>query len=171
MKSILKLDTDYTIRALTVADESILWTMLMYAAHESSIESVQSQPIIARYVEGWGRSGDIGSVALINENAIASAWLRLWAEDDAGFGYIDSAIPELAMAVLPEYRGNGVGSSLLKQVLRSAEGLFPAVCLSVREENPVVNLYQRVGFVKVAGSEIMNRVGGISFNMVYKFNV
>jgi len=171
MKSILKLDMDYIVRALTVADEPSLWTMLMYAAHESSIESVQSQPILTRYVEGWGRIGDMGSIALVGENAIASAWLRLWADEDAGFGYIDHAIPELAMAVLPEYRGNGVGTTLLKQVLRSAQGLFPAVCLNVRLDNPVVNLYQRVGFMKVEGSEIINRVGGISFNMVYKFDV
>jgi hypothetical protein len=42
----LKLDMDYRIRDLTVADEPILWTMLMYAAHEPSLESVQRQPIL-----------------------------------------------------------------------------------------------------------------------------
>lgn len=71
--------------------------------------------------------------------------------------------------MLPEYRGNGVGRSLLEKVLRSAQGVFPAVCLSVRADNPVVSLYQRVGFIKVEGSQIVNRVGDISFNMVYKF--
>jgi len=165
----LKLDMDYRIRDLTVADEPILWTMLMYAAHEPSLASVQSQPILTRYVERWGRIGDMGSVAIMGEKAIASAWLRLGSENDIGFGYIAPDIPELAMAVLPEYRGSGVGTTLLKQVLRSAEGLFPAICLSVRSDNPVVNLYQRLGFAKVEGSEIVNRVGGISFNMVYKF--
>jgi ribosomal protein S18 acetylase RimI-like enzyme len=159
---------DYTIRDLTIDDEPILWTMLMYAAHETSLTSVQSQPIFARYVERWGRLGDIGAVASVSENEIAAAWLRLWADDDRGFGYIDPAIPELAIAVLPEYRGNGVGTTLLKQVLRSAQGLFPAVSLSVRADNPVVNLYQRLGFVEVEGSEIVNRVGDISFNMVYE---
>ena len=162
---------DYTVRPLTIEDEPILWTMLMYAAHENSLESVQSQPILSRYVEGWGRFGDMGTVAFVNENAIASAWLRLWTGDDGGFGYIDSTIPELAIAVLPEYRGNGVGTTLLKQVLRSAQGIFPAVCLSVRADNPVVNLYQRLGFVKVESNEVVNRVGSISFSMVYKFNI
>lgn len=68
---------DYTVRALTIADEPILWTMLMYAAHEPSLDSVQSQPILTRYVEGWGRIGDMGFVALVGEKAIASAWLCL----------------------------------------------------------------------------------------------
>ncbi len=159
---------DYTVRDLKVSDEPILWTMLMYAAHENSLKSVKSQSILARYVEGWGRQGDIGAVAITAENAIAAAWLRLWADDDRGFGYIDPAIPELAIAVLPEYRGNGVGSRLLKQVLELSQGLFPAVSLSVRADNPVVSLYQRVGFVKVEDSKIVNRVGDISFNMVYR---
>jgi ribosomal protein S18 acetylase RimI-like enzyme len=161
---------DYTVRDLTIEDEPILWTMLMYAAHETSLASVQSQPLLARYVNGWGRLGDIGAVSIANEIAIAAAWLRLWADDDRGFGYIDPAIPELAIAVLPEYRGNGIGTTLLKQVLRSAQGVFPAICLSVRADNPVVNLYQRLGFVEVEGSEIVNRVGDASFNMVYKFD-
>jgi GNAT superfamily N-acetyltransferase len=160
---------DYTVRPLTIEDEPILWTMLMYAAHENSLESVQSQPILSRYVEGWGRFGDMGTVAFVNENAIASAWLCLWTDDDRGFGYIDSTIPELAITVLPEYRGNGVGTTLLQQIL-SAQGLFPAVCLIVRADNPVVNLYQRLRFVKAENKEIVNRVGGNSFNMVYKFD-
>ncbi len=162
------MDMDYIVRELTIEDEPILWTMLMYAAHEDSLKSVQSQPILARYVAGWGRLGDMGAVAFMNENAFAAAWLRLWADDDRGFGCIDPAIPELAIAVLPEYRGNGVGSRLLKQVLELSQGLFPAVSLSVRADNPVVNLYQRVGFVKVEDSETVNRVGDISFNMVYR---
>jgi ribosomal protein S18 acetylase RimI-like enzyme len=162
------MDMDCTVRALTIEDEPILWTMLMYAAHETSLASVQSQPMLARYAERWGRIGDIGAVAILDKNAIAAAWLRLWTDDDRGFGYIDRAIPELAIAVLPEYRGNGVGSRLLKQVLELSQGLFPAVSLSVRADNPVVNLYQRVGFAKVEDSETVNRVGDISFNMVYR---
>lgn len=101
-------------------------------------------------------------------SAIAAAWLRLWTDDDRGFGYIDSAILELAIAVLSEYRSNGVGSRLLKQALELSQGVFPAVSLSVRGDNPVVNLYQRVGLVKMEDSEIVNRVGDSSFNMVYR---
>ena len=159
----------YQVQDLTAEDESIVWTMLMYAAHESSIEAVQKQPYLCRYVKEWGRKGDMGSVAFVDNKPIGAAWLRLWIGSDRGFGFIDAAIPELAMAVLPEYRGKGVGSKLLKTILEKAQGLFPAICLNVREDNPVVRLYQRVGFVKIEGSEVVNRVGGLSFNMMYEF--
>jgi ribosomal protein S18 acetylase RimI-like enzyme len=160
----------YTVRALTVEDEPTLWIMLMHAAHEPSLEAVQKQPCLTRYVQNWGRDGDVGFVACIGNLPIGAAWVRLWSMGDRGFGSIDDVTPELAMAVLPEYRGQGVGTKLLNQILETAQGLFPAVCLSVRAENPVANLYRRVGFIKLEGSEVMNRIGGSSYTMVCKFS-
>lgn len=161
---------DYIVRALTVADAPTVWTMLMYAAHEPSLESVQQQACLARYAQNWGRSGDMGSVACRDADAIGAAWLRLWSGDDRGFGYIEDAIPELAIAVRPEYCGQGIGTQLLQQTLAAAQNLFPAVCLNVRADNPAVKLYQRVGFAKISGSEIVNRTGGVSFNMLCQFS-
>ena len=157
---------NYIIRPATVADESIAWEMLAHAAHESSVESVIKQPLLARYVSGWGRNGDYGCVAETNTKAIGMAWLRLWRGEDKGFGYISDRIPELAIAVLPEYRGQGIGSCLLKLILVVAKDRFPAISLSVRSDNPVVRLYERVGFVRVPGSEVVNRTGTVSFSMM-----
>jgi ribosomal protein S18 acetylase RimI-like enzyme len=162
----------YKIRALTNADESILWTMLMYAAHESSVDSVRENPALDRYVKDWGRSGDFGFVAIdynSDEYRMGAAWLRLFSSDERGFGYVDEGIPELAIAVVPEHRDRGIGSKLLMQVIEGARGIYPAISLSVRANNPVVNLYQRVGFVNVDGSEILHRTGVNSFNMIYRY--
>jgi ribosomal protein S18 acetylase RimI-like enzyme len=161
---------DYNIRTLTNANESILWTMLMYAAHESSVETVRDNPALDRYVKNWGRSGDFGLVAIDNIHALGAAWLRLFSSDNRGFGYVNEGIPELAIAVSPEYRGKGVGTKLLMQTIELASSLHPAISLSVRANNPVINLYQRAGFVKVDGSEILNRTGVASFNMIYRFD-
>ncbi len=161
---------DYEIRTLTNEDDSVVWKMLMYASHESSLETVQKQPYLSRYAINLGRMGDMGFIASINEQSIGAAWLRLWSGDDRGFGYIDYSIPELAMAVIPEHRGQGIGTKLLMQVLESAQSAYPAVSLNVRANNPVVSLYQRAGFVKVEGSEVVNRTGGVSFNMVCRFS-
>uniref|UniRef100_B8HKM9 GCN5-related N-acetyltransferase n=1 Tax=Cyanothece sp. (strain PCC 7425 / ATCC 29141) TaxID=395961 RepID=B8HKM9_CYAP4 len=158
------------MRALLPEDEAVVWEMLRYAAHESSLQTVQDQPALAQYAQGWGRTGDLGFVALCDQQPIGAAWLRLWREGERGFGWLADSIPELAMAVLPEYRGKGIGTELLVQVLAAAKQVYPAVSLSVREDNPAINLYQRAGFVKVAGSEVINRTGGISFKMLCRFN-
>lgn len=81
----------------------------------------------------------------------------------------DNVTPELAVAVVPECRGRGIGTKLLVQLVETAEDLFSAVCLSVRADNPAVRLYQRIGFVRVEGSEVINREGGVSFSMVSRF--
>jgi GNAT superfamily N-acetyltransferase len=158
-----------TVSALSLNDESIVWQMLRYAAHESSIESVQQQPYLARYALNWGRIGDFGYVASIDTISIGAAWLRLWLGEDKGFGYVKDWIPELAIAILPDYRRQGIGTQLLTQILGAAKMKYPAVSLSVRSNNPVLRLYEREGFIKIPGSEVVNRLGEVSFNMMYEF--
>jgi ribosomal protein S18 acetylase RimI-like enzyme len=160
---------DYTVRPLMVEDKLIVWEMLRYAAHESSVESVKQQPYLARYALNWGRMGDLGCVASISTTAIGAAWLRLWVGEDKGFGYVKDEIPELAIAVVPNYRGQGIGTNLLTQILGAAKIKYPAVSLSVRANNPVLQLYERTGFIKIPGSEVVNRAGEVSFNMLYEF--
>jgi ribosomal protein S18 acetylase RimI-like enzyme len=165
----LYLKMNDVIRALTIADELIVWEMLQYASHESSLASVRNQPCLARYAAGWGRAGDMGCVAEINGVSVGATWLRLWTEDEKGFGSVSAEIPELAMAVLPEYRARGIGTRLLKEVLVMAMGHYPGISLSVRVDNVAVKLYEQAGFIKVEGSEVINRTGGVSFSMVRKF--
>ncbi len=140
----------------------------MYAVQEPSIQAVQAQDCLTRYAADWGKPGDVGFVACTEKQSIGAAWLRLWLNPEKRFGYGEDAIAELAMAVIPEYRGKGIGTVLLMQVLKSAQIDYAAVSLNVRSNNPVVALYQRAGFVKVAGSEFINRTGGRSFHMIYQ---
>ncbi|MEO0801855.1 MAG: GNAT family N-acetyltransferase [Cyanobacteria bacterium J06642_2] len=161
---------NYVIRALTPDDEAIAWEMLRHAAHESSLASVRSQPELARYVEKWGREGDFGVVAIAEDIPLGAAWVRLWPEDNKGYGYVRDDVPELAIAVLPKYRGRGIGTQLLHRVLEAAQAQFTAVSLSVRANNPAVKLYERIGFVKVPDSDVRNRADGSSYLMICEFS-
>ena len=160
---------DYQIRAATAKDRATVWEMLRYASHQTSVESVREQPSLARYASNWGRAGDVGCIAEQNTLHLGMAWLRIWSAKDRGYGYINDEIPELAIAVLPDYRGRGIGTNLLIQILAMAENRFPGVSLSVRSDNSVVKLYKRAGFVKVPGSETFDRVSIASYNMLKKF--
>ncbi len=54
------------------------------------------------------------------------------------------------MAVLPEYRGMGVGTALLRAVIsRGAEVGYRGISLSVDMRNPALHLYERLGFQAV----------------------
>ncbi|MGC1307776.1 MAG: GNAT family N-acetyltransferase [Phormidesmis sp.] len=159
----------YEIRAARTQDVPVLWTMLMYAAHESSVAVVKTNPDLARYVRGWGKAGAVGAIAEQSGTAVGAAWLCLWSSDNKGYGYVSDEIPELAIAVLPAFRAQGIGTALLKQVLAMAQNHFPAVSLSIRVDNPALRLYERTAFVLVPKSEVTNRTGSVSATMVCRF--
>lgn len=141
----------------------------MHAAHESDVEAVKANSDLARYVIDWGRKGDMGAIAETGDGAIGAAWLRLWSDGDRGYGYLSDEIPELAIALILDYRGQGIGTALLEHVIQAASGRYPAISLSIRADNPALRLYERLGFKPVAGTEVTNRTGGRSFSMVYSF--
>lgn len=163
---------DYSIRPLTQEDEPFLWQMLYEAAHmaeegESTVQAVVNHPLIAKYVKNWGRANDLGfaAIELNGSQPVGAAWLRLFTEDDKGFGWVDDTTPELAIAVLPEYTTQGVGTQLLARLLSAAQVSYRSVSLSVRSSNRALSLYERCGFKLIEGSETINRTGGTSFTM------
>jgi ribosomal protein S18 acetylase RimI-like enzyme len=160
----------YSIRAAVGADEPFLWDMLFYAANmaedgATSGAEAQTHPYLAKYVRGWGRAGDLGTIAVAEgQRPIGAAWLRLLAGAEKNYPLLADEVPELAIAMLPDQIGHGIGGQLLARLLEAAGGIHPAVVLSVRESNPARRLYERAGFVVV--ETITNRVGGRSFVML-----
>lgn len=53
------------------------------------------------------------------------------------------------IALLPEYRGQGLGTRLLEGVLEEAAAVGLPVTIHVEKHNPAQRLYQRLGFVPV----------------------
>jgi ribosomal protein S18 acetylase RimI-like enzyme len=98
-------------------------------------------PEAEKYVAGWGRPGDVGVV----EDNVGAAWVRLFAKEDHGYGYVAPHVPELTIGVAREARGRGVGTALLRELLSHVG----TVSLSVETDNPAVRLYERFGFVRV----------------------
>ena len=161
------------IRPVQPSDEAFLWRMLYYAAHMEQDgapfpDGAKSNPYLARYVQNWGASSDLG---LIGEHAgvsVGAVWSRIL-EPEVGQPVAAEQLPELAAAVEPDYLGHGIGTRLLAAYLEAARQHFPAVTLTVRAGNPALRLYQRAGF-EITG-EIVNRVGTRSFAMMCRFEV
>jgi GNAT superfamily N-acetyltransferase len=147
----------FRLRLLTTADQPLLWQMLYQAifvppGQEAPPFAIVTQSELARYVAAWGRAEDLGFVAEDAETRqpVGAAWIRLLAGEECGYGYVDARTPELSIAVLPDYRGMGVGTALLTALLDAAAERFPAVSLSVSRDNPAHRLYTRFGFTVVA---------------------
>jgi ribosomal protein S18 acetylase RimI-like enzyme len=161
---------NYTIRPISLADLWFLWEMLYQSLYVHEGEQpfnreVLDQPDIRRYVEDWGREGDLGFVAteISSDEDVGAAWLRVFTEGEPGYAYVADDIPELGMAVLPQHRSRGVGSALLGHLLESTAPVYQSVSLSVSASNPAVRLYKRMGFERV------NSKGG-SITMIKNLN-
>ena len=146
----------YRIRPLTLEDREFLWEIVYHAIYvpqgvEPPPRSIVHDPDVAKYVREWGRYGDYGLVVedRVTEERIGAAWLRLFPETDPGYGFVADNVPELSIALLPEFRGQGIGTELMNRIFEHARTLHPAVSLSVVETNPALRLYERLGFQRV----------------------
>lgn len=148
------------LRPATSDDVDLLWAMLGHASspegppqERSAMEAV---PELARYVEGWGRAGDVGLVAVDDETGgrLGAAWYRTFAADAPGYGFVDEATPELAIACTAAARGQGIGHRLIAGLLARAhaDGV-DRLSLSVRLTNVrAVRVYEDLGFTGVERS-------------------
>ena len=151
----------YRVRRAGPEDTAFLWDMLYEAAYWSperprpAIDEMAADDHYARYLDQWGRPGDVAIFADAEGDLLGAAWFRLFAPDRHGRGFVDAATPELSIGVRADSRGRGVGTALLLAIIdEAATAGFSVVSLSVETDNPALRLYERLGFTK------RGRVGG-----------
>jgi ribosomal protein S18 acetylase RimI-like enzyme len=62
----------------------------------------------------------------------------------------EAEIRLMDIALLPEFRGQGVGSALLADLLAEAAAAGKPLTIHVEKYNPAMRLYRRLGFVTIA---------------------
>ena len=155
--------TQWSVRPGTRFEQPTLKRMIYEAlywqpdAEREPFDFVIAHDEISRYVDGWGRRGDSAMVAVVapDERPVGAAWYRLFPEDQPGYGFVEPSIPELAIAVENDFRGQGVGRALLESLIRCAcQSGMAHLSLSVEVANvTALTLYQRLGFVPIGGDE------------------
>ena len=108
-------------------------------------------PELYKYIQNWGRDGDLGFITLQYKEMVGAIWVRFFSQKNKGYGYISEEIPELCMAVKKEYQSQGIGSKLMKKMIeelknRKVEG----ISISVDKRNRAFNFYKRMGFYIVS---------------------
>jgi len=118
------------------------------AEERPAFDALLAQPEVARYVAHWGRPGDVALSALDRrDEPVGAAWYRRFTAAEPGYGYVSDDVPELAIGLYPEARGQRVGSLLLGALIaRAQRDGERALSLSVNRENPAKRLYVRYGF-------------------------
>ena len=148
----------YTIREMTAQEYPLLDDFLYEAIYvpegvDPPSKSIITAPELQVYVKGFGASkDDFALVAEVENKIIGAVWVRIMND----YGHIDDKTPSLAISLYKKYRGQGIGSSLIKEMLSllQAHG-YKHVSLSVQKANYATKLYQKIGFriIKEIGDE------------------
>jgi GNAT superfamily N-acetyltransferase len=144
----------FVIRPTQLDDEPFLWDMGWEATavdagmRERGRDAALAIPHVRRYLDGWGRPGDAGFVAVTEDGRrLGAAWYRLFPAEEPAWGFVAVDVPEVSIGVAADARGRGVGGALLGALLALArEEGYRALSLSVDRQNPARRLYERKGF-------------------------
>ena len=103
------------------------------------------------YVRDFGmKADDRCLVAEVDGKVVGAVWTRVMND----YGHIADGIPSLAISLYKDYRGQGIGTELLREMLQllRRDG-YPQVSLSVQKANYAFQMYQKAGFKVLKDTE------------------
>lgn len=96
------------------------------------------------YIKNFGANNDDNCLlAEYDERIVGACWTRIMND----YGHIDNNTPSFAISLYEEYRGRGIGTKLMKSMLKLLkEKGYKKSSLSVQKENYAVKMYKNIGF-------------------------
>lgn len=140
---------DYRIRTMLEGEDSLLEDFLYEAIYvpdgmSAPPKSIINQPELQIYLTDFGKKkDDIGLVAEVDKKAVGAVWVRIMND----YGHIDNDTPSFAISLYKDYRGLGIGTALMKEMLRILKDRgYKQASLAVQKANYAVKMYQKTGF-------------------------
>ena len=147
---------DYKIRPISAGEVRLLQDFLYEAIFmpeglPAPPKSIINQPELQVYITGFRtKKDDIGLVAEIDNKPIGAVWVRIMND----YGHIDNDTPSFAISLHKDYRGVGIGTVLMKEMLRILKDRgYKQASLAVQKANYAVRMYQKTGFEIVGENE------------------
>lgn len=147
---------DYRIRKISEDEYSLLEDFLYEAIFvpegtPAPPKSIINQPELQVYITDFGKKNDdIGLVAEIDKKVVGAVWVRIMND----YGHIDNDTPSFAISLYKDYRGLGIGTALMKEMLRILKGKgYKQASLAVQKANYAVKMYKKTGFEIVDENE------------------
>ena len=105
------------------------------------------RPELKLYYDGFGiGEADFCIVADDEGKVIGAVWTRIMND----YGHVDEETPSFAISLYKEYRGQGIGTKLMKEMLYLLkEKGYKRASLAVQKANYAVKMYENVGFKAV----------------------
>ena len=154
-----------TIRSLKDSELPLLNDFLYLAIFipegvQAPPREIINQPELRVYVDGFGSQPDDHCLVAECDGAVVGA---VWVRDMPDFGHIADGVPSFAISVRPEYRGSGIGTTLMRSMLDYLRQRgYKKASLSVQKANYAARMYQKLGFCTISENDE-------EYIMVYEF--
>jgi len=139
----------YIIRPMCPDDFPLLQDFLYEAIYvpegkEAPDKAVIEQPELQIYIQDFGCSEhDRALIAEVDGQAAGAVWVRIMND----YGHVDDDTPSFAISMYPEYRGMGIGTALMREMLEILQKAgYRQASLSVQKANYATRMYQKLGF-------------------------
>ncbi len=147
---------EYMIREIQKQEYPLLDNFLYEAIFvpegiEPPPKTIITSPELQVYVKRFGESkDDWGLVAEVDGKIVGAVWVRIMND----YGHIDDETPSLAISLYKEYRGFGIGTVMMNEILALLKAHeYKQVSLSVQKANYAAKMYLKIGFEIVRENE------------------
>ena len=147
---------EYAIREMTVPEYPLLSDFLYEAIFipddiKPPSRNIICSPELQVYIDRFGSlKDDFALVAEIKGKIIGAVWILIMYD----YGHIDDETPSLAISLYKEYRGRGIGTEMMKEMLSLLKTHnYKRVSLSVQKANYAAEMYRKIGFDIVRENE------------------
>src|SRR5690625_4106289 len=142
------------LRPLTPSDldfllDIVVGTIKWKPGRNANLAEVLADERMERYVKDWGRAGDGGRMAELDDQQVGAAWWRGHPAAEPACGDVADDAPDIAIALAPAARGKGLGRKLIQAAKAELGKTVPRISLSVEDDNFARKLYESEGFVVV----------------------
>jgi ribosomal protein S18 acetylase RimI-like enzyme len=149
VKDLVEIHEGIVIRKMQPEETDLLKKYLYEAIFipegaEPPARDIVERPELKLYYEGFGSGrADHCLVAEADGRIIGAVWTRIMND----YGHVDDETPSFAISLLSEYRGQGIGTRLMRKMLSllKEKGCRKA-SLAVQKANYAVGMYKNVGF-------------------------
>ena len=149
VEDLVTIHGDFLIRKLSIEESDLLKDFLYEAIFipegvEAPARDIVERPELRIYYDDFGsRPGDHCLVAEAAGQAVGAVWTRIMND----YGHVDDETPSFAISLLPDYRNQGIGTRLMREMLSLLKECgYKQASLAVQKANYAVRMYKEVGF-------------------------
>lgn len=136
---------------IPVLDEFLYQAIFVPQGTQPPLRSIICKPELQVYLKDFGaQKDDHCLVAEAADQIVGAVWTRIMND----YGHVDADTPSFALSLLPEYRGQGIGTALMERMLEwLRECGYRQASLAVQKENYAARMYQKLGFEIIGENE------------------